>query len=142
MSIASSFSIIKFKRKPVKPKQISITKAPVAIDFFSQGCIAGDILFLSGQGGLEPERGTVSAGKIQEQAEGTIQNISTHLNKVGLDFSNVVKTTCYLFDMEDFTEFNEVYSKYFITNPARTCVVSKQLPLGILCEVEVIAHLK
>jgi 2-iminobutanoate/2-iminopropanoate deaminase len=123
-------------------EQVSTEKAPAAIGPYSQGYIAGDFLFTSGQGGLVPSDGSVVEGGIIEQAEQTMNNLKAILEEAGTDFSKVVKATCYLADMNDFSVFNAVYEKYFISKPARSCIAVKQLPLGILCEVEVIVYLK
>ena len=122
-------------------KQIYTSDAPAAIGPYSQGYIAGDFLFTSGQGGLDPINGAVVGGTVSEQAEQTMHNLDAIFKKAGTCFSNVVKTTCFLADMKDFKEFNEVYEKYFVTKPARSCVAVKELPLGILCEVEAIAYI-
>lgn len=123
-------------------RQIHTKKAPAAVGPFSQGCIAGDYLYLSGQGGFRPEDGKVVPGGMKAEAEQVMKNIQAILEEAGADFSNVVKANCYLLDMADFAAFNEVYEKYFIGKPARTCVAVRELPLGICCEVEVVAYLK
>lgn len=122
-------------------KRIQTSNAPAAIGPYSQGCIAGDFLYLSGQGGIDPAVSKVVEGGIEAQAERTMQNIKALLAEAGADFSAVVKTTCFLADMGDFAAFNAVYAKYFTEKPARSCVAVKQLPLGLLCEVEVVAYL-
>lgn len=122
-------------------KKIQTSAAPAAIGPFSQGYIAGDFLFIAGQGGMHPENGEVVGNTITEQAEQTMQNLKAILEEGKTDFSGVVKSNCYLADMKDFKAFNEIYAKYFVTKPARTCVAVKELPLGILCEVEVIAYI-
>lgn len=123
-------------------RKIHTEKAPAAVGPFSQGCIAGDYLYLSGQGGFRPEDGKVVTGGVKAEAEQLMQNIKAILEEAGADFTNVVKANCYLLDMADFGAFNEVYEKYFISRPARTCVAVKELPLGIQCEVEIVAYLK
>ena len=123
-------------------KQISTEKAPAAIGPYSQGYIAGDFLYTAGQGGINPADGTVVKGGIQAEAEMTMQNLKAILEEAGTDFTHVVKANCYLTDMGNFSAFNEVYAKYFVTKPARTCVAVKELPVGLMCEVEVIAYLK
>lgn len=122
-------------------KQICTKEAPAAIGPFSQGYVAGDFFFTSGQGGMCPENGKVVGNTVSEQAEQTMKNLEAVLKAGGADFSKVVKANCYLADMKDFKAFNEVYGKYFLTKPARTCVAVKELPLGILCEVEAIAYI-
>jgi 2-iminobutanoate/2-iminopropanoate deaminase len=121
--------------------KISTIKAPSAIGPYSQAYVAGDFLFTSGQGGLNPEDGTVVKGGIEAQAEQTMKNLGALFKEVGTDYTNVVKTTCFLADMSDFAAFNTVYAKFFTEKPARTCVAVKSLPLGILCEVEATAYI-
>ena len=116
-------------------------RAPAAIGPYSQAYVAGDFLFTSGQGGLLPETSEAIDGGIEEQAELTMKNLQAILEQAGTDFSRVVKVNCYLTDMKNFAVFNGVYEKFFISKPARTCVAVKELPLGILCEVEIIAYL-
>ena len=123
-------------------KKISTDKAPAAIGPYSQGIVAGDFLFASGQIPLDPESGAIMGTTIAEQAERAIRNVGAILAEAGADYTKVVKTTCYLAEMADFAAFNSVYEKYFTEKPARSCVAVKQLPKGVLCEVEVIACLK
>lgn len=115
-------------------------KAPSAIGPYSQAISFGDLLFASGQIPLDPKSGEIVGGNIEEQATQVMKNISAILEANNIDFKNVIKTTCFLADMADFAEFNEVYAKYFISNPARSCVAVKELPKAVLCEVEVIAY--
>ena len=119
-------------------KIISTTKAPGAIGPYSQGYENGGFVFTSGQIPINPETGEISEG-IAAQAEQSCKNIGAILEAAGVDFSKVVKTTCFLADMNDFAAFNEVYAKFFISKPARSCVAVKTLPKGVLCEVEAIA---
>jgi 2-iminobutanoate/2-iminopropanoate deaminase len=123
-------------------KKISTDKAPAAIGPYSQGIVAGDFLFASGQIPLDPESGAIMGTTIAEQAERAIRNVGAILAEAGADYTKVVKTTCYLAEMADFAAFNSVYEKYFTEKPARSCVAVKQLPKDVLCEVEVIACLK
>ena len=123
-------------------KKISTDKAPAAIGPYSQGIVAGDFLFASGQIPLDPESGAIMGTTIAEQAEPAIRNVGAILAEAGADYTKVVKTTCYLAEMADFAAFNSVYEKYFTEKPARSCVAVKQLPKDVLCEVEVIACLK
>ncbi len=120
-------------------KTISTTSAPAAIGPYSQGIIAGGFLFASGQIPINPATGNVEAVGIEAQAKQAIENVGAILKEAGTDYSNVVKTTCFLADMGDFAAFNGVYEKYFVNKPARSCVAVKQLPKDVLCEVEVIA---
>lgn len=114
-------------------------KAPAAIGPYSQAIGFGNILFTSGQIPLDPSTGEVVGSNIEEQATQVMKNISAILEANDINFENVIKTTCFIANMSDFTRFNEVYAKYFISNPARSCVAVKELPKGVLCEVEVIA---
>ena len=116
--------------------------APKAVGPYSQGYVAGDFLFLSGQGGLNHATGTLAEGGIAAQAEQTMQNIGALLQAAGVGFDAVVKTTCFLTDMADFKTFNGVYERYFTGKPARSCVAVRELPVGMQCEVEVVAYLK
>ena len=114
-------------------------KAPAAIGPYSQAISFGDLLFTSGQIPLDPLTGEVVGTSIEEQATQVMKNISAILQVNNIDFNNVIKTTCFIANMSDFAKFNEVYAKYFISNPARSCVAVKELPKTVLCEVEVIA---
>ena len=120
-------------------KVISTDKAPGAIGPYSQGIIAGGFFFASGQIAIIPETGEIEQGDIKAQAERVMKNIGELLKAAGLDYTKVVKTTCFLADMGDFAAFNEVYAGYFVSKPARSCVAVKTLPKNVLCEVEIIA---
>lgn len=122
--------------------KVSTKKAPAAIGPYSQGIIANGFLFASGQIPIVPETGQIAQGDILVQAEQVMKNVSEILEEAGTDFENVVKTTCFLAEMDDFTAFNGVYEKYFTGKPARSCVAVKELPKKVLCEVEVIAVVK
>lgn len=122
-------------------KTIQTEKAPAAIGPYSQAIVIGSLVYTSGQIPLNPQTGAVQGSTIQEQAEQVMKNISEILKASNTSFDNVVKTTCFLADMSDFSLFNEIYAKYFISNPARSCVAVKQLPKNVLVEVEVIAAL-
>lgn len=122
-------------------KKISTEKAPAAIGPYSQGMIAGEFLFASGQIPIDPATGEISGTTIEEQAQQAIRNVGAILAEAGADFTKVVKTTCFVADMADFTAFNRVYETYFTEKPARSCVAVKELPKQVLCEVEVIAWL-
>ncbi|MBQ8278808.1 MAG: RidA family protein [Roseburia sp.] len=115
------------------------TNAPAAIGPYSQAISANGFLFASGQIPLSPVTGEVVGTTITEQAEQSCKNVGAILEANGLNYENVIKTTCFLADMADFAAFNEVYAKYFTGKPARSCVAVKALPKGVLCEVEVIA---
>ena len=122
-------------------KTIDTPKAPAAIGPYSQAVVCGDMLFTSGQIPVNPETGEIAGETISEQAEQVMKNIGAVLEEAGTNFENAVKTTCFLADMGDFQVFNEVYAKYFVNKPARSCVAVKTLPKNVLCEVEVIAKL-
>lgn len=123
-------------------KYVETQNAPAAIGPYSQGIILNGIAFFSGQIPLSPETGEVVGTTIEEQTEQVMQNIKALLESQGAEFTDVVKTTCFLADMADFAAFNEVYAKYFTGKPARSCVAVKALPKGVLCEVETIASVK
>ena len=122
-------------------KVISTEKAPAAIGPYSQGIIAGDFFFASGQIAIIPETGEIAEATIEAQTEQVMKNIGNLLAAAGADYSKVVKTSCFLADMGDFGAFNEIYAKYFTSKPARSCVAVKTLPKNVLCEVDVIAYL-
>lgn len=122
-------------------KKISTDKAPAAIGPYSQGIVAGDLLFASGQIPINPATGEIEAVTIEDQTKQACENVGAILKEAGTDFSHVVKTTCFLADMADFAAFNGVYETYFTGKPARSCVAVKQLPKNVLCEIEVIASL-
>lgn len=121
-------------------KKISTEKAPAAIGPYSQGIITGNLLFASGQIPINPENGQIEGTDIVAQAEQVMKNIGALLEAAGTGYERVVKTTCFLANMNDFATFNEVYAKYFTEKPARSCVAVKTLPKNVLCEVEVIAE--
>ena len=120
-------------------KVVYTDKAPAAIGPYSQAMILNGVLFTSGQIPVDPENGAIVAGGIAAQAEKVMKNIGAILEKAGAEYASVLKTTCFLSDMNDFVAFNEVYAKYFTEKPARSCVAVKTLPKNVLCEVEVIA---
>lgn len=122
-------------------KTIETKHAPAALGPYSQAKKVGNLVFLSGQIGINPETGKLAEG-LEAQAEQVCSNIEAVLKKAGADMEAVVKTTCFLTDMENFAAFNEIYGKHFISKPARSCVSVLALPAGALCEVEVIAHVK
>lgn len=122
-------------------KIISTEKAPAAIGPYSQGIVSNSFLFASGQIPIIPETGMVAEGDIKIQSEQVMKNIGELLKAAGTDFTKVVKTTCFIADMNDFAAFNEIYAGYFTSKPARSCVAVKTLPKNVLCEVEVIAEI-
>lgn len=121
-------------------KVIATTNAPGAIGPYSQGWIVGDMVYTSGQIPVNPANGEILSG-IAAQAEQSCKNVGAILEAAGTDLDHVIKTTCFLAEMGDFAAFNEVYAKYFTSKPARSCVAVKDLPKGVLCEVEAIAIL-
>ncbi len=120
--------------------RIQTEKAPAAIGPYSQAIVSNGMVYLSGQIAINPETGNVEATDIKGQTEQIIKNISAILDVSGSSFEKVVKTTCFLADMNDFASFNEVYGKYFVSLPARSCVAVKALPKNVLAEIEVIAE--
>lgn len=123
-------------------KVVYTEKAPAAIGPYSQAIILNDVLFTSGQIPVDPATGEVVGNTIEVQAEQVMKNLGAVLAEAGTSFENAVKTTCFLADMGDFAAFNEVYAKYFVNKPARSCVAVKTLPKNVLCEVEVIAAIE
>lgn len=122
-------------------KVISTEKAPAAIGPYSQAMVFGNLMISSGQIPIDPATGEIAGTTIQEQAEQVMKNIGVVLEEAGANYTDVMKTTCFLADMSDFAAFNEVYGKYFTGKPARSCVAVKTLPKNVLCEVEVIVAL-
>ncbi|MGN0334084.1 MAG: RidA family protein [Lachnospiraceae bacterium] len=117
---------------------IATDKAPGAIGPYSQGYEVNGMIYTSGQIPVDPETGIIADG-IAASAEQSCKNIGAILEAAGSSFEKVLKTTCFLANMEDFAAFNEVYAKYFTSKPARSCVAVKELPKGVLCEIEAIA---
>ena len=117
-------------------------KAPTALGPYVQAKQAGDLLFASGQVPLSPETGQVVGTSIEEQTQQVLKNIKAILEAAGTDFDHVVKTTCFLSDINDFAAFNEVYATAFKEEfPARSCVEVARLPKDVKVEVEVVAYL-
>ena len=121
-------------------KVVYTEKAPAAIGPYSQAMILNGVLFTSGQIPVNPATGEINGDTIETQAEQVMKNLGEVLKEAGSSFEKAVKTTCFLADMGDFAKFNEVYAKYFVNKPARSCVAVKTLPKSVLCEVEVIAE--
>ena len=119
-------------------KVIATTNAPGAIGPYSQGYCVNGFVYTSGQIPVNPADGSVPEG-IAAQAEQSCKNVGAILEAAGTGFEKVFKTTCFLADMGDFAAFNEVYAKFFVSKPARSCVAVKDLPKGVLCEIEAIA---
>lgn len=122
-------------------KIVTTPNAPAAIGPYSQAIVSGNHVFTSGQIGVDPATGAAPGSTIEAQAEQSCKNVAAVLSAAGSDISRVVKTTCYIADMADFSAFNTIYAKYFVSNPARSCVAAKELPKGLLCEIEAIAEL-
>ena len=120
-------------------KVVSTANAPAAIGPYSQALDLGNMVFVSGQIPVDPATGAIPEG-IAAQAEQSCKNVGAILEAGGSSFEKVVKTTCFLADIADFAAFNEVYAKYFTSKPARSCVAVKDLPKGVLCEIEAIAE--
>lgn len=120
---------------------VATNNAPNAIGPYSQAVKANGLLFTSGQIAINPATNTVEAKTIEEQTTQVCENLKAVVEAAGTDMSKVVKTVCFLADINDFGAFNEIYGKYFTSRPARSCVAVKDLPKGVLCEVELIAEL-
>ncbi len=120
-------------------KIIATEKAPGAIGPYSQGYIAGGFVYTSGQIPVNPADGSIPEG-IAAQTEQSCKNVGAILEAGGVGYDKVIKTTCFLADIADFAAFNEVYAQYFTSKPARSCVAVKDLPKGVLCEIEAIAE--
>jgi 2-iminobutanoate/2-iminopropanoate deaminase len=122
-------------------KTIISNEAPSAIGPYSHAVISGGTVFTSGQIPILPATGELIEGGIKEQAEQVIKNLKAVLASAGSDLNHVIKTTCFLTDMANFTAFNEVYAAYFTNKPARSCVAVRALPKGALVEIEAIAEI-
>jgi 2-iminobutanoate/2-iminopropanoate deaminase len=122
-------------------KAIDTKSAPAAIGPYSQAMISGSLVFTSGQIPLSPESGEITGSSITEQTDMVIKNLKAVLEAAGSSLAKVVKTTCFLADMNDFAAFNEVYAKHFTGKPARSTVAVKQLPRSALVEIEAVAEI-
>ena len=120
--------------------KIQTVKAPAAIGPYSQAVVVGNLIFTSGQIPLNPETGMLEGSNITEQSHRVCKNLDAVLRAAGASLRSAVKTLCFLSDMADFAAFNEVYAQYFTEKPARSCVAVKELPKGVLVEVDVIAE--
>lgn len=118
---------------------ISTKDAPGAIGPYSQAIESNGLIFCSGQIPVDPSTGSIPEG-IQAQAEQSCRNVKAILEAAGSGLDKVIKTTCFIADMNDFSAFNEVYGSYFVSKPARSCVAVKTLPKNVLCEIEAIAE--
>ena len=121
-------------------KIIATTNAPAAIGPYSQAIISGNLVFTSGQIAINPQTGKVEKTDIEGQTVQVLENLKAVLEAAGCSLEKVVKTTCFLADMKDFARFNEIYGGYFTGKPARSCVAAKELPKGVLVEVEAIGE--
>ena len=119
---------------------VSTPNAPAAVGPYSQAVKAGGFIWCSGQIALDPASGVLAGSDITSQSEQVMKNISAVLAASGATLDDVVKTSCFLADINDFAAFNAVYAKYFTGRPARSCVAVTALPKGALVEVEVIAE--
>ena len=122
-------------------EKVSTDKTPAAIGPYSQAVKSGDLVFTSGQIGIDPARGEITGKDIREQTEQVMKNLCEVLRAAGSSPELVIKTTCFLADIGDFAAFNEIYGKYFTEKPARSCVAVAALPKGALVEVEAVALL-
>ena len=122
-------------------KIVQTGAAPAAIGPYSQAMISGNLVYTSGQIPLSPQSGEVVGSSITEQTEQAAKNVKALLEAAGSSIEKVLKTTCFLADMDDFPAFNEVYAKYFTGKPARSTVAVKGLPKGVLVEIEAVAEL-
>ena len=120
-------------------KVVATEKAPKALGPYSQGYVHNGILYSAGQIPINPATDQIESDTSEGQTEQVCKNIAAVLEAAGSSYDNVIKTTCFLADMGDFAAFNEVYAKYFISKPARSCVAVKTLPKNVKCEVELIA---
>ncbi|WP_281417641.1 RidA family protein [Alkaliphilus flagellatus] len=124
-------------------EMINTDKAPAAIGPYSQGVRVDNLLFISGQMPLDPNTMDIVPGTIKEQTARVIENLKAILEEAGLTLNNVVKTTVFIKDMNDFANINEVYASYFTENkPARACVEVARLPKDVGVEIEAIAVIK
>ncbi len=120
--------------------KVHTNNAPEAIGPYSQAIVCENFVFTSGQIAINPESGQVEASDIESQTEQVCKNLKAVIEASGSSLDKVIKTTCFLTNMEDFAKFNEVYAKYFTGKPARSCVAAAALPKGVLVEVEAIAQ--
>ena len=120
-------------------KVVATEKAPKALGPYSQGYVHNGIFYSAGQIPINPATDAIEATDIEGQTEQVCKNLSAVLEAAGSSFEKVLKTTCFLANMDDFVAFNGVYAKYFTFKPARSCVAVKTLPKNVLCEIEVIA---
>ena len=122
-------------------KKIATEKAPQGFGPYSQAVIVGNLVYTSGQIAIDPTVGDITATDVRGQSEQVMKNLGAVLEAAGSCYEKAIKTTCFLADIADFAVFNEVYGKYFVGKPARSCVAVCDLPKGALVEVEVIAEI-
>ena len=122
-------------------KKVETTNAPKAIGPYSQAYVSGNLVFTAGQIAINPDTGNIDKDDIVWQANQAFKNIGAILAESGTSYNKVIKTTVFLTDLANFSIVNEIYSKYFISDPARSCVEVSKLPKGSLIEIEVIAEL-
>jgi 2-iminobutanoate/2-iminopropanoate deaminase len=126
----------------MKKESICTQRAPAPVGPYSQAVRAGNLLFLSGQIALDPATGQLVSGDVRDHTKQIMANLKAVLEKAGASLDNVVKTTIFLTDMQDFAAVNEVYGSYFTADPpARSCVQVTALPKGVPIEIEMIAQL-
>lgn len=122
-------------------QSVETKKAPGAIGPYAQAQVTGKLVFTSGQLPVNPESGEMPS-TIEEQAKQSCENVKAILEAAGTDMTHVVKTLCFLADINDFAAFNKVYADYFTNSPARSCIAVKDIPKGALCEIEAIAEIQ
>lgn len=121
-------------------ERVYTKNAPDAIGPYSQAVRSHGMIYTSGQIPIEPKSGKINATDIVGQTRQVCENIKAILDSAGSDITRVVKTTCFLSDMSYFNDFNNVYATYFTSKPARSCVAVKELPRGVLVEIEAVAE--
>lgn len=140
-TIAAMRSCIELKRMESKMNIIHTKNAPAAVGPYSQAIVADKIVYTSGQIPLDPVSGVIEASDIEAQTKQVIHNLSAVLEAAGSSLDRVIKTTCFLKNIEDFAAFNAIYAEYFTGKPARSCVEVSNLPKGALVEIEAIAEI-
>ena len=118
---------------------IETENAPAAIGPYSQAIVSGGLVYTSGQIPLDPATGVIEVEGIEGQTHQAVRNLAAVLEAAGSGLGKVVKTTCFLRDMNDFSKFNDIYAQYFPGRPARSCVEVSGLPKGALVEIEAVA---
>ena len=121
-------------------KVIKTVNAPEAVGPYSQAIVSNGLVFCSGQIGLDPSTGEITGQDIKSQTNQVIKNLSAVLVEAGSSLEKVIKTTCYLKNMSDYQKFNDIYAKFFTTDPARATIEVSKLPKDALVEIEAIAE--